>query len=57
MLDTRLMGFELIVESHENDPYFTKIYEDCKKGPKEGYFQQEGFLFIASRLCIPFGLI
>ena len=41
------MGFELIVELYEKDPYFAKIYEDCMKGAKVGYFQQVGFLFKA----------
>ena len=57
MLNMRLMGFELIVELYEKDPYFAMIYEDCIKGAKEGYFRQEGFLFRAGRLCIPFGSI
>lgn len=57
MLNTRLMGFELIVQLYEKDPYFAKIYEDCTKGAKEDYFRQEGFLFKAGRLCIPFGSI
>lgn len=39
MLNTRLMGFELIVQLYEKDPYFAKIYEDCTKGAKEDYFR------------------
>ena len=45
MLNTRLMGFELIVELYKEDPYFAKVYEECTKGAKGGYFWQEGFLF------------
>ena len=57
ILNTRLMGFELIVELYEKDPYVAKIYEECTKGAKEGYFQYEAFLFNARQLCIPFGSI
>ena len=54
MLNTRLMGFELIVELYEKDPYVAKIYKDCTKGAEEGYFQQEGFLFRADRIVLEY---
>lgn len=57
MLNTRLLGFEVLVALYEKDPFFAKIYEECKKGSREGYFQQEGFLFRGGWLCIPLGSV
>ena len=57
MLNTRLMGFELVVELYKKDPYIAKIMKSGQREQRKGIFWQEGFLFKDGHLCIPFGLI
>ena len=53
ILNTRLMGFYLMIDLYKEDLHFAKIYEECAKGAKEDYYRHEGFLFRSGRLCIP----
>ena len=53
ILETRMIGFEMIKEQYDGDPDFHDLYIACLKEPQKTFHIQQGFLFKCNRLCIP----
>ena len=53
LLESKILGFELIKEHYPTDEDFKEIYLSCLNGPNGTYYVQQGFLFNKNRLCIP----
>ncbi|XP_024016242.1 uncharacterized protein LOC112089725 [Eutrema salsugineum] len=56
-IEEKVMGFEHIKESYEDDPDFSDIYQECQKRVFGLFYLHDGFLFRDKRLCIPHGLM
>lgn len=52
-MQTNILGFEVIKEIYEDDPFFKEIWSECSIRPRGPYLLQNGFLFKGVRLCIP----
>jgi len=52
-LDACVLGFEHLKALYDQDEDFGRIFEECRKHPKEDYLIQEGYLFKGARLCVP----
>ena len=53
ILNSKLLGFELIKEYYKGDDDFATLIEECSKGAVGSYLLQDGFLFKGNRLCLP----
>ncbi|XP_021751460.1 uncharacterized protein LOC110717130 [Chenopodium quinoa] len=53
ILNSKLLGFELIKEYYKGDDDFSTLIERCSKGSVGSYMLQDGFLFKGNRLCLP----
>ena len=53
ILNTKLLGFEYIMEFYLDDHDFSAIYDTCKVSAKDKYFRHDGFLFKENKLCVP----
>jgi len=53
VLSTKVLGFEIVKGMYPIDEDFKEIYEKCSKHAHGLFHLEEGFLFKASRLCIP----
>lgn len=47
-----VVGFEVLKDLYNDDPFFGAIWEGCPRGPSKQFFLQDGFLFKGSCLCI-----
>jgi hypothetical protein len=57
-LDCRIFGLESIKGQYELDADFKDVFENCKEGCSWNKFvMNDGYLFRANRLCIPFGSV
>ena len=52
ILETRMIGFEMIKEQYVGDPDFNDLYTACLKEPQGIFHVQQGFFFKGNRLCI-----
>ena len=52
-LDACVLGFEHLKALYGDDEDFGKLYEECRRHPKEDYLLQDGYLFKGARLCVP----
>lgn len=50
---THLLGFEHIKELYPSDEDFGEIWSKCEKHGFGEYYQFEGYLYCANKLCIP----
>ncbi|XP_027912354.1 uncharacterized protein LOC114171680 [Vigna unguiculata] len=53
MVETKLLGLEVLKGLYEEDKEFGQRYKECEKMAKDEYYRFEGFLFRANRLCVP----
>ena len=53
VLDTKLLGFEMLKDLYAHDTDFSDIYASCMKSPHGKYFLYNGFLFYVDKLCVP----
>ena len=53
MVDSKILGFELIKEYYEQDPDFREAFVMCQNESFGHYNIVDGFLFKANKLCIP----
>ena len=53
MVETKLLGLEVLKGLYEEDKEFGQRYKECEKMAKGEYYRFEGFLFRANRLCVP----
>ncbi|KMS95687.1 hypothetical protein BVRB_005900 [Beta vulgaris subsp. vulgaris] len=53
MVDSKVLGFELIKEFYVLDEEMRDLFVATKDGPKDHYHQMEGFLFKGNKLCVP----
>ncbi|XP_021861565.1 uncharacterized protein [Spinacia oleracea] len=53
MLNTRLLGFEMLKAHYENDEYFGELFSKGLVGVTGEFIIQDGFLFKGNRLCVP----
>ncbi|CAL2257294.1 unnamed protein product [Prunus armeniaca] len=51
-MQTKVLGFEVIKELYEDDPFFKEIWSECSIRPRGPYLLQNGFLFKGVRLCL-----
>lgn len=54
-MQVKVLGFEVLKEQYQDDEYFSKLWEECSKGPFNRFLLQDGFLFRDNQLCIPEG--
>lgn len=47
------MGFEVLKEFYENDPFFGNIWQKYEHRIHEKFTTHDGFLFKSNRLCVP----
>jgi len=53
-LEVKVLGLESLKDLHNNDAEFSQPYNHCKDGKGwEKYHIDDGFLFIANKLCVP----
>lgn len=50
-MDMKVVGFDILKEHHEDDPYFGQIWTDCLQGSSKQFFMHDGFFFNYNRLC------
>ena len=53
MVDSKILGFELIKEYYEQDPNFRVVYNMCQNESFGHYNIIDGFLFKANKVCVP----
>ena len=53
LLESKILGFEMIKEYYPTDEDFKEIYLSCLNVPYGTYCVQQGFLFNNNRMCIP----
>ncbi|XP_048496332.1 uncharacterized protein LOC125495607 [Beta vulgaris subsp. vulgaris] len=53
MVDSRVLGFEIIKEYYEGDSDFNTIYNEWKPGIANQFNLVDGFLYKGNKLCIP----
>jgi len=56
ILNTKVLGFELLKELYVEDSNFSNIYVACEGKAVGKFIKHEGFLFKLGKLCIPQGL-
>ncbi|XP_071901574.1 uncharacterized protein [Coffea arabica] len=52
VLDTKLLGFEMLKDLYAHDTDFSDIYTSCMKSPHGKYFLHNEFLFYVDKLCV-----
>ena len=52
-MQVKVLGFEVLKELYQDDPYFSKIWRECSNGPYLHYLLHDGYLFKNNCLCIP----
>ncbi|RDX90644.1 Tf2-6, partial [Mucuna pruriens] len=53
MLETKLLGFETLMDLYLVDNDFKEACELCANSVNGGFFRHEGFLFKEKKLCVP----
>lgn len=53
ILETKVLGFEMIKDFYCTDPEFQELYRQCQIEPQRPFTVQQGFLFKGNILCIP----
>ncbi|XP_074284242.1 uncharacterized protein LOC141608797 [Silene latifolia] len=53
VLETRLLGFEVLKSCYASDKEFGELFDKCKTGAHGEFLIQDGFLFKGNRLCVP----
>jgi len=53
ILETKLLGMEVLKDLYANDSDFSVIWNACEQGGFEKYFRKHGYLFKQNRLCVP----
>lgn len=52
-MESKVLGFEFIIDLYEEDPDLSGSYKECGKGIHGLFYKNDGFLFREKRLCIP----
>jgi hypothetical protein len=52
-MNTRLLGFEYVKESYDNDSDLAEIYNTCGHSAFGKFYLMDGYLFKENRLCVP----
>jgi len=53
MVETKMLGFELLKELYSNDRDFGNIYKDCENGALKESYRHDEFLFKGTNVCVP----
>ena len=53
ILESKVLGFEIVKEMYADDEDFKEIYAKCASHPHDLFHIQDGFLFKGPQLCIP----
>ncbi|PKU61488.1 RNA-directed DNA polymerase [Dendrobium catenatum] len=53
VLQSKVVGFEVLKELYKNDADFQNIWTRCQTGPHQLFHMKEGYLFRGNQLCIP----
>ncbi|XP_021731525.1 uncharacterized protein LOC110698413 [Chenopodium quinoa] len=57
IMETKILGFEVMKESYKDDLELKEIMESCKNGVHGSFVIVDGFLFKGNKLCVPKGAI
>ncbi|XP_021727697.1 uncharacterized protein LOC110694841 [Chenopodium quinoa] len=57
IMETKILGFEVMKESYKDDLELKEIMESCKNGVHGSFVVIDGFLFKGNKLCVPKGAI
>ncbi|XP_021759482.1 uncharacterized protein LOC110724372 [Chenopodium quinoa] len=57
IMETKILGFEVMNESYKDDLELKEIMESCKNGVHGSFVIVDGFLFKGNKLCVPKGAI
>ncbi|XP_021737704.1 uncharacterized protein LOC110704217 [Chenopodium quinoa] len=57
IMETKILGFEVMKESYKDDLELKEIMESCKNGVHGSFVIIDGFLFKGNKLCVPKGAI
>ncbi|XP_021755402.1 uncharacterized protein LOC110720658 [Chenopodium quinoa] len=53
IMETKILGFEVMKESYKDDLELKEIMESCKNGVHGSFVIVDGFLFKGNKLCVP----
>jgi hypothetical protein len=51
-MNTRLLGFDYVKESYDNDYDFARIYNACGHSSSSKFYLMDGYLFKENILCV-----